>query len=107
LANGLLRSLEVLSAEQTRNASAVPWLVLVTDGRANVGLNGGLGSEDARAMASRLKVEGIQVVVIDTASSSTSSGAREIARVADGEYVRLKTMSGEDLASTVKQRVYT
>ena len=106
LANGLVRSLEVLSAERTRNSETIPWLVLVTDGRANVGLNGGLGSEDARAMASRLKVEGIQVMVIDTAPSSTASGAREIARAADGEYVRLKTMSGEDLASTVKARVY-
>ena len=33
----------------------VPWLVLVTDGRANVGLDGGLGSEDARAMAARVR----------------------------------------------------
>jgi magnesium chelatase subunit D len=105
LAAGLERSLEVIGTERARNPDVVQWLVLVTDGRANVGLDGGLGSEDARVMASRLRGEDVHAVVIDT-GSSTSSGARELARAAQAEYVRLTTLTGTDIATTVRERVH-
>ena len=105
LAAGLERALEVISSEKARNPDIIQWLVLVTDGRANVGLNGGLGSEDARVMASRLRAEDANTVVIDT-GSTTSTGARELARAADAEYIRLHTLTGEDIAATVRDRVH-
>jgi magnesium chelatase subunit D len=104
LAAGLERSLEVIETEKSRNPDSINWLVLVTDGRANVGLNGGLGSEDARVMASRLRAEDLHTVVIDTAGGN-ASGARELARAADAEYIRLNTLTGEDIAATVRERV--
>ena len=51
LAHGLVRSLEVLETEARRNDDVIPWLVLVTDGKGNVGINGGLGSDDAKTAA--------------------------------------------------------
>jgi magnesium chelatase subunit D len=105
LAAGLERALEVTASESSRNPDIVQWLVLVTDGRANVGLNGGLGSEDARVMASRLRAENVNTVVIDT-GSGTSTGARELARAADAEYIRLSSLTGEDIAATVRDRVH-
>lgn len=105
LAHGMLRSLELLEAEMRRNADVVPWLVLVTDGRANVGLNGGLGSEDARAVAARFRASNAHVLVVDTDGSSAGGAARELARAADGEYVRLARMDGAAVAGAVRERV--
>lgn len=106
LAAGLLRSLELLEVERRRSSDVVPWIVLVTDGRANVGLDGGLGSEDARAIAARVRSSGINMVVIDTGTGPrTVSGARDIARAADAEYVRLSEFDGHAVADTVRATV--
>ncbi len=106
LAAGVVRSLELLESEMKRNGDIVPWLVLVTDGRANVGLNGGLGSEDARAMAVRLRSSKVNAVVIDTGSGPRSSSmAKEIADAAGAEYVRLNSLDGSSIARTVRDRV--
>lgn len=106
LAAGLLRSLELLEIERRRSSDIVPWVVLVTDGRANVGLDGGLGSEDARAIASRVRSCGVSMMVIDTGTGPrTVSGARDIARAADAEYVRLSELDGHAVAQTVRATV--
>lgn len=106
LAAGLLRALELLEIERRRSSDVVPWIVLVTDGRANVGLDGGLGSEDARAVAARVRSSGINMVVIDTGTGPrTVSGARDIARAADAEYVRLSELDGHAVADTVRTTV--
>jgi magnesium chelatase subunit D len=106
LAAGIKVSLALLDAETRRDAKAVPWLVLVTDGRANVGIDGGLGSEDARTMASKVREKGVNSVVIDiTEGTSAVSVARELARLAGGDYVRMPRVTGEDLSGAVKQRL--
>ncbi len=106
LAHGLVRSLELLEGEIRRDAEAIPWIVLVTDGRANVGLNGGLGSEDARAVATKLRSARVSVLVIDTGSGPRSvSGARDIAKAADGEYVRLNSLDPTTVAKAVRERI--
>ena len=105
IAHGILRSLDVLTGETRRDDSVVPWLVLLTDGKANVGLSGGLGSEDARSAASRLRETGIHTLVIDTSGVGTGASARELALAAGGEYVRLGESSGTRLAGTVRERV--
>jgi len=106
LAHGLVRSLELLEGEMRRDSDTIPWLVLVTDGRANVGLNGGLGSEDARAVATRVRTAKVHVMVIDTGNGPRSvSGAREIAKAADGEYVRLGSLDSTAVAGVVRERL--
>ena len=106
LAAGIKASLDLLDAETRRDAKVVPWLVLVTDGRANVGLNGGLGSEDARLMASKVRDRGINAVVIDiTEGTSPVSVARELARLAGGDYVRLPRPTAEGLTGAVRKRL--
>jgi len=104
IAHGIVKSIEVLAAETRRDSAAVPWMVLVTDGRANVGLAGGLGSEDARLAATRLKTEGINTLVVDTTTTG-SAGARELALAAGAEYVRLGSPSGRVLAGAVRTRL--
>ena len=105
LAHGIIKSLEVLAAETRRDQTVVPWLVLVTDGRANVGVNGGLGSEDARAAAGRVRDAKINAVVIDTNGAVSSGSARELARLTGGGYVRLGSFEGDAIAGAVRERV--
>jgi magnesium chelatase subunit D len=105
LAHGIVRSLDLLAAEKRRNDGVVPWLVLVTDGRANVGMHGGLGSEDARAAAAKVREAHVHALVIDTSTTISSGAAREIARLTGGEYVRLASFEGQALAGAVRERL--
>jgi len=105
VAHGILKSLEVLSAETRRDDSIVPWLVLLTDGKANVGIRDGLGSEDARTAAARLKDASIHTLVIDTSGPGSGVGARELARAAGGEYVRIGSPSATALVGAIRERV--
>lgn len=106
LAAGLLESLDVIATEIRREPDTVPWLVIVTDGRANVGLDGGLGSDDARMAAAKVKTSGVHSVVVDTAAGpGTGSAAKDLARVAGAEYVRLGTIDGRSVAGAVRERI--
>ncbi len=105
LAHGLVRSLEVLEAEQRREGDVRPWLVLITDGRANVGLGTGLGADDARSAARRIAEAGIRTLVIDTAGPGGGAPAREIARAAGAEYLRLGEIGPTALSTAVRTRV--
>jgi magnesium chelatase subunit D len=105
LAHGILASVDVLGAEVRRDSDVVPWLVLVTDGKANIGLGGGLGSEDARSAAARLKDARIHTLVIDAGTLGSGLAARELARHAGGSYIRLSAMNGAEIAGTVRNRV--
>lgn len=106
LAAGLLKALELLENETRRDAEVIPWLVLVTDGRANVGLNGGLGSEDARAAGVRVRSAKINTIVFDTGTGpKATSGAREIARIVGGEYLRLTDLDGRVIKEAMRTRL--
>ncbi len=105
LASGIVRSLELLEEEIRRNSDVVPWLMLLTDGRGNVGLEGGAGADDARSAAARLKESGVHAVVIDTGGSLSSNAARDLARDAGAEYVRLRTADPTELVRTLRSRV--
>ncbi|MDO8847992.1 MAG: magnesium chelatase subunit D family protein [Coriobacteriia bacterium] len=105
IAHGILTSLDVLAAEARRENGIVPWLVLLTDGRANVGIGTGLGSEDARTAAGRLKDAAINTLVVDTSGPGGGTAARDLARAAGGEYVRLGAVGGSLLAGAVRQRL--
>ncbi len=108
LAHGLVSALELLETEARRNDDVIPWLVLVTDGRGNVGINGGLGSEDAITAAARIREARINTIVIDTTGvPGGGSAARDIARTAGGEYVRLAALDAPSLTETVRERVYS
>jgi magnesium chelatase subunit D len=106
IAAGIERSLEMLEGELRRDADTIAWLVLVTDGRANVGLSGGLGSDDARTMARKVKESSVHCLVIDTTEGAPGgAAARELARHSGAEYVRLPRTDGGSVAGAVRERV--
>ena len=107
LAAGIVRSLELIESERRRSPDIVPWLILVTDGRANVGIDGGLGSEDAKVAAGRIRAGKVNAVFLDTGAQGASVAARELAREAGAEYVKLASLTGETISQTVRQRLLT
>jgi magnesium chelatase subunit D len=106
LAAGIARSLELLAAEAKRYPTSILWLVLVTDGRANVASTGGSGAGEARAAAARVAEEGVHAILVDTSPAAASGAfAREIARAAGAEYVRLAAQDGTAVESAVRERI--
>jgi magnesium chelatase subunit D len=106
LASGLAKSLELLTTEMRRDQETVPWIVLVSDGRANVGLKGGLGSDDARTMAARVRESKVNALVVDTSETAAAgASARELARLAGGEYIRLPRPEPAAMSGAVKARL--
>jgi len=106
LAAGLLKSLELLEAEVKRDPQVIPWLVVLTDGRANVGLSGGLGSEDARAVGVKIKTAKLNTIVFDVGTGpKVVSGALEIARITGGEYIRLSNLEGASMVDAVRSKL--
>jgi magnesium chelatase subunit D len=100
LAAALLCALDV--ARQARGRGIFQTvLVLLTDGRANVGLRSGRdGVEDElRLLGKQVAADGIQAVVVDTQRSYLSHGeARRLASWLGGEYVYLPNASGAQIA---------
>ena len=105
LAAGLLASLELLQREMRRDPDTVPWLVLVTDGRANVGIEGGSGSGDAVAAARRVRDAGIHMLFVDAAGSGAGSvQVREIVSAAGATYVGISD-GGHKLGTILRSRM--
>ncbi len=101
LAHGIATAIDTLERERRRDPEIVPWLVLLTDGRANVGL-GGSPDDDARAMAGRLREQNVRSLVVDTGSGGV---ARDVADLAGGSYVRLNGTDAVRLSATIRGRV--
>ncbi len=106
LAAGITRSLELLAAEARRDPTCMLWLVLVTDGRANVASGGPSGAADAREAASHVAEAGVHALLVDTSPAASSGAfAREIARSAGAEYLRLAGQDGAAVETAVRERV--
>ncbi len=90
LASGLRAALDM--AELGRSRGFSPALAVLTDGRANVALDGSPGRaaarEDARAMATALATQGLRSVVIDTGRRPGREGA-DLSGWLHGDYLAL------------------
>ena len=105
LASGILTALEVLERERRRAPESVLWLVLVSDGKANVGVGGGQGSPDALSAARRVRAAGVNTVFVDVSGPSDSGAqGRELATAAGAEYLRVG-QTAEGLGFAVKSRL--
>jgi len=105
-----LRRADVEQRASTGQRAAVPTLVLVSDGRANVALANGDPFADALARARLLRAAGIGAVVVDTEDGPIRLGrARILALELGAEYVRLADLSAAAppdtaLAATVRDQ---
>ncbi|NTU70318.1 MAG: magnesium chelatase subunit D family protein [Coriobacteriia bacterium] len=102
LAAGLVKAIDVVKSELRRSTDTIPWIVIITDGRGNVGLDGGVGSTDALTAAERIRSEGIACVVIDSSQRGRSEAAISLARAADARYIKLESLTGDSLGQAVR-----
>ncbi|VVT04242.1 VWA domain-containing protein [Rhizobium sp. EC-SD404] len=106
LAGGLAlaRLLAGKAAERGQNAITI----LMTDGRANIALDGTAGRERAEAdtqrMAAAFRLAGLSSVLVDTARRPREHAA-DLARAMGGEYLPLPAGRAKDLSLAVRSRM--
>jgi magnesium chelatase subunit D len=102
LAGGLLRARKVLAVERLRDPRRRALLVVLTDGRATVGLDGEPVRDACRA-AALLAADGVATVVVDCESGPVRLGiAARIARAAAGELVGIGELSADRVTDVVR-----
>jgi len=96
----------VLAIERLRDPRRRALLVVLTDGRATVGVNGHTGGEpvrDACRAAALLAADGVATVVVDCESGPVRLGlAARIARAAAGELVGIGELSVDRVTDVVR-----
>ncbi|MGB4679776.1 vWA domain-containing protein, partial [Methanothrix sp.] len=106
LSAGLSRGLQILQGEMKKDAETKPMMVLVSDGRANVGMSGKI-KDELMEISERTKQLGIHTIVIDTEVVDSSfmdmrlGYCREIAEMTGGKYYPISDLSSESLYSIV------
>ncbi|RCW39799.1 magnesium chelatase subunit D [Halopolyspora algeriensis] len=111
LADGLLTARSVVASERIRDPQRRPLLVLLTDGRATVGVDTDAGAdkrsgqalEDALAAAKRVADLGVAAVVVDCESGPVRLGlANRVATVLGAACLRLDELSADSVAGVVR-----
>lgn len=107
LAAALLAAIDV--AQQARSRGIMQTvLVMLTDGRANVGLRAerdGVAAE-LQTIGRAVAAAGIQAIVVDTQRSYLSRGeARKLAEWLGGQYIYLPNAQGEQIAELATDQV--
>jgi magnesium chelatase subunit D len=98
LADGLLRSAQVLAVERLRDPTRRALLVVLTDGRATHG-----GMDAALVAAGLLRRDGVASIVVDCESGPVRLGlAGRLAIAMDGGCVRLEELSADAVAGLVR-----
>lgn len=106
LTHGLLLGYEVLQRARRRDNEALPLMVVLTDGQANVSLTGMRPQEEAYRMADFVAEAGIESIVIDTEHPNFVRGlARTLAQHLHGPYYHLAALGDGALANVVQQRL--
>ena len=107
MAHGLNLGLETVKEYMKRDKEAIPLLVLVSDGRANVPLNGGDAVEEAKIVARAIGSAGIKSIAIDTERDFVTFGlVKQICAEMAGNYLRLEELSAAPIASAVRDSLF-
>lgn len=106
LSAGLSSTADVLTRILRKSPTARPLVLVVTDGKANVGIGDCAPHKEALAVASRVKerFEKVRFAVVDTEPPGIVRFhlARELALVLDAEYFHPETLRAEDLVKIAR-----
>ncbi len=107
MAHGLKLGMETIKDCMRRDREAVPLLVLVSDGRANVPLNGGDPIEEAKNVAREIASKNIPSIALDTEQCFLPFGlVKQVSTEMNGRYLRLEELSAAPIASAVKHQLF-
>ena len=102
LSSGLSTASSLLEREREKEPSAVPIMVLITDGTANVPLEVAADPrQEAEEVARQLGRSGVHLLVVDVADGG-SDLAKKIAIAAGGRYVKTLRPSQEEIYAAIK-----
>lgn len=110
LSQGLWLGLQRLIQEQERYPHLLPYLILISDGRANVAIGADIRAE-ILSVARMLQQRNIHTIVIDTERGNRSSlpislgYCPEIARWSRGSYYQLKDLTSENIISITNREL--
>lgn len=103
LSHGLMKGYETIQAELRRDPETCPFMVLISDGRANVSMNGKSPVQETITIASMFRKECIQSAVIDTESSMIKFGlAQEISSALGARYLALEDLKADSIVEAVR-----
>lgn len=106
LALGLYKSYEILKTNRIKNKNALQYLVVVSDGKANVGLKTSDCLGDALMLADKIKSDGIKSIVIDTEGGYIQYGfAKELAERLDASYIKMSNINKLEIESNIKDLI--
>lgn len=103
LGHGVQLGLATIERYVRQRRDALPLLVLVSDGRANVPLAGGDPFDELRGLGAELQRRRIHTVVIDAEESKVRFGfAGEVARALGARYVPIAELQAQTLARAAR-----
>ncbi|MBI2939368.1 MAG: VWA domain-containing protein [Chloroflexi bacterium] len=103
LSHGLALALETLTRARSSDPEVVPLLVLVSDGRANVPLNGGDAVVESQRIAGEIAARNIPALAVDCETGYVRLALmRELSRGLDARYWRLEELTAEGLGGAVQ-----
>lgn len=103
LAAGIAAACELLRAERIRTPDALQYLILISDGKANVPLRSDDPFADALVAAEQVRLSGVGAMVLDTENSYIRFGfAKQIAERMDAQYISLDEVTGSAVEENVR-----
>lgn len=106
LAAGLYMGYELIKVVMLKDSDTIPFIVVVSDGRANVSLRGGDPVKDALHAARKIAAEGIKSLFIDTELEHFKLGlGLKIAEVMKADYQKLDELEASRITCSVKDLV--
>jgi magnesium chelatase subunit D len=99
LAHGVQLGLATLQRSLSQSRDALPLLVIVSDGRANVPLRGGDPLDELSGLGAELRQRQVHAVVVDTEDGKVRLGfAAEVARALGATYLPIDQLRAGSLA---------
>jgi len=108
LAHGLKLGLDTIKKYLQRDKYALPLLVLISDGRANVRLNDDNPVEEAKKVAREIKAANIKSIAVDTEQGFvTFRLVKQLCTEMGGTYLQLEELESTPIVSAVQENLGT
>lgn len=105
LTHGLALALEVIKDQLQRRPEFMPMLVLVSDGKGNVSMNGGKPEKEAQSVAREIRKAGVRSICIDTEKRDPSGLMSDLCNEMGGLYLRPEDLKADSITTAVRSRL--
>ena len=106
LSKGLLKTMEIIEREKTKDVNSLPLVVLLSDGKSNVGLDGTktMHESELQNICEEFRFRGVRTIVIDTETGYVKLGkAKDLATHIGGTYITLEEFATQNLVNAINQ----